>query len=265
MNRASAASIGAFIVATAIVAIANHGLVPNPEAAARERSCKTWGVTEAAVLAKCREGADQERAAIAPFEHAAVDREIAWFNEELSALASGRTRANESDYPSLSLQDASEKVGGSFGWAFGQVDNTTFPALGQPVKLVGVIVSDEPDQDDPQRFERYFTVGAEMQPPPAGQKTADNPEMPLMINLDIESSNRHERQFITDHCRPAWVTPCRATVFGHFNEIVGRRHSSGLGYIGIVADQVNIEPLNWSTARPGWMLSARSLPGGPIR
>jgi hypothetical protein len=82
--------------------------------------------------------------------------------------------------------------------------------------------------------------------------------MPTGINLDIESLNRHERQFIVDHCHPVWATPYRAAVFGHFDEIVGRR-SARLSYVGIVADQVDIEPLMWSTARPDWELPTRSL------
>jgi hypothetical protein len=84
------------------------------------------------------------------------------------------------------------------------------------------------------------------------------PQLPTTINLDIESLNRHERQFIIDHCHPVWATPCRATVLGHVDEIVGRR-SAWVSYVGMVADQVDIEPLNWSTARPDWLLSTRSL------
>jgi hypothetical protein len=79
---------------------------------------------------------------------------------------------------------------------------------------------------------------------------------PSTINLDIESLSRQERQFIIDHRRRLWASepvsgpaavssPCRAIVWGHFDEIVGNR-SGELRYVGIVADQVDIAPLPWS-------------------
>ena len=101
-----------------------------------------------------------------------------------------------------------------------------------------------------------------MLPLPPSEKLDDRAIKELtdrpVVNLDIESLNRHERQFIIDHCHPLWATPCRATVFGHFDEIAGRR-SAELKYVGIVADQVDIEPLTWNTARPDWDVSTRSL------
>jgi hypothetical protein len=111
---------------------------------------------------------------------------------------------------------------------------------------------------------RYVTMETEMLPSTAaaGRQSSSEIVMPTTVNLDIESLNRYERQFIVDHCQPLWATPCRATVFGHFDEIVGRR-SEALSYVGIVADQVDITPLTWSTARPGWMLSSRALMAGP--
>jgi hypothetical protein len=262
MKRAAAASIGAFIIAAAVVAIANR---PDPKATERERSCKAWGITDKAVLAGCRESPEQERAAIEPFKRSAAEREIAWFNQDLSALGSGKTRAS-GDYPRWSIEDAFEAAGGMLGLVIGPPDGTTFPAKGRPAKVVGVIVTHEPDPDDSpdERTSepRYFTLETEMLPRSAtldDQAIKQLAERPV-VNLDIESLNRRERQFIVDHCHPVWATPCRATVLGHLDEIVGRR-SAGVSYIGIVADQVDIEPLTWSTARPDWELSTRSLMG----
>jgi len=112
-----------------------------------------------------------------------------------------------------------------------------------------------------------FSLESEMGWQRAASEKGGNPVMPTTINLDIESLNRHERQFIIDHCCPLWaaepvstlaavISPCRATVWGHFDEIVGRR-AGEIRYVGIVADQVDIAPLTWSAARPG-MLSDRS-------
>src|ERR1700676_4070440 len=236
MKRAAAASIGAFIIAAAVVAIANR---PDPKASERERSCKAWGVTDRAVLARCRESGEQERAATAPLERASAQREIDRFNKDLSALAAGKTKADEADYPSLSIEDASKAVGGILGMIFGPVNSVTFRANGRPAKLVGLIVSHEPDpQDDPRPPDQrawqpsYFTLESEMGWQRAASEKGGNPVMPTTINLDIESLNRHERQFIIEHCRPLWaagpvstlaavISPCRATVWGHFDEIVG--------------------------------------------
>lgn len=271
MNRAAAASIGAFIIAAVVVAIANR---PDPKATEREHSCKAWGVTDKAVLARCRESDEQQRAATAPLEHAAAQREIDRFNKDLSALAAGKTKANEADYPSLSIEDASKAAGGTLGMVSGPVNSMTFPAKGRSAKVVGLIVSHEPDpQDDPDQRTwepRYFTLESETGWQRAATEKGGNPVMPTTINLDIESLNRHERQFIIDRCRPLWaaepvstltavISPCRATVRGHFDEIVGRREGE-IRYVGIVADQADIAPLTSNAARSG-MLSDRSLTG----
>ena len=238
----------------------------DPSAAQRERTCKAWGISGKSVLAKCRESPEQEHAAIEPLERAAVEREIGWFNRDLSALAAGKPRANVNDYPSRSIEDAYKAAGGMLGFIVGPVDGATFPAKGLPAKVIGVITTNEPDSDDSpderQSEPRYFTLESEMLPLPPSEKLDDRAIKELtdrpVVNLDIESLNRHERQFIIDHCHPLWATPCRATVFGHFDEIAGRR-SAELKYVGIVADQVDIEPLTWNTARPDWDVSTRSL------
>jgi hypothetical protein len=239
------------------------GIGPDPKAGERERSCKAWGISDKALLARCRESLEQERAAIEPFKRSAAEREIAWFNQDLSAVASGKTRAN-GNYPNQRIKEVYQAAGGMLGFIIGPVDDATFPAKGLPAKVFGVIVTNEPDPDDSPEERtsepRYFTLETETLPPSAtldDQAIKELAERPV-VNLDIESLNRHERQFIIDHCHHVWTTPCRAAVFGHFDEIVGRR-SAGFTHVGIVADQVDIEPLNWSTARPGWGLSTRSL------
>jgi hypothetical protein len=233
---------------------------PDPKAGERERSCKAWGITDQAVLSKCRVSVDEEHAAIEPFKRAAAEREIDWFNRDLQALRSGKTRADEGSYPSLSIDGAYEAAGGMLGFIIGPLDGTTFPAKGRHAKIVGVIITNEPDQNERPSEPRYFTLETEILPSgvTAAHQGADKVTMSTTINLDIDSLTRYERQFIVDHCHHLWATPCRATIFGHFDEIVGRR-SELVRYVGIVADQVDIEPLNWSTARPDWFLSARSL------
>jgi len=236
------------------------GARPDPKSGERERSCKAWGITDPNVLSKCRASVDEERAAIEPFKRSAAEREIDWFNRDLQALRSGKTRADEGDYPSLSIGAAYEAAGGMLGSPIGPLDGTTFPAKGRPAKIVGVIITNEPDPNEQSWEPRYFTLESEMLQSSAAASHPDELKMPYTINLDIESLNRHERQFIIDHCYRLWATPCHATVFGHFDEIVGRR-SLGLRfrYVGIVADRVDIEPLTWSTARPDGFLSTRSL------
>jgi hypothetical protein len=183
-------------------------------------------------------------------------------------------KTNEADYPSLSIEDASKAAGGIQDMVFGPVNRLTFPAKGRFAKVVGLIVSHEPDpQDEPDQRTwqpRYFTLESEMGWQRVASEKGGNPVMPTTINLDIESLNRHDRQFIIDHCRPLWaaepvsmlasvISPCRGTVWGHFDEIVGRQ-AAEIRYVGIVADQVDIAPLTSSAARPG-MLSNRSLTG----
>jgi hypothetical protein len=118
---------------------------PDPQATQRQKICQSWGITDAEVLANCRQSPEQERAAIEPFKRSAAEREIAWFNQDLSALASGKTHAIESDYPSRSMEEVYQAAGGMLGFIIGPLDGATFPAKGRPAKLFGVIVSQEPD------------------------------------------------------------------------------------------------------------------------
>ena len=254
---------------------------PDPEATQRQQICQSWGITDAEVLAKCRHSREDESAATEPFRRSAVEREIAEFNQDLSALSLWKTHANDTDYPSRSIEEVYEVAGGLLGFIIGPIDSATFPAKGRPAILFGLVVTNEPDPDDSpdgrKSEPRYFTLETEMRPPSAAATHEAANELSrrarrstqmcrncprLQINLDIESLNRHERQFIIDHCHFVSATPCRATVLGHLDEIVGRRDalSRWRTYTGIVADQVDIEPLNWATARPnGLLFSPRSL------
>ena len=226
---------------------------PDPHALQRERSCRFWGITDQSVLARCRSSSELESAAIEPFKRSAIEREIAEFNQDLAVVASGKTHALAvDDYPIGSIDEVAKDAGGILGLVI-STDPAMFPSKGRRVKLSGVIITHEPDPDDSpdERISgpRYFTLDGETHRPDT---------MPETVNLDIESLNRYERQFIVDHCHFLSVTPCRATVLAHIDEIVGRR-SMGFTYIGIVADQIDIEPLDWSRANPEGMPSMRML------
>lgn len=232
---------------------------PNPEAAAirRQEVCqKWWGISDPALLAKCHKSREEMALAL----RAAVARRIVAFNNELSAIASGKTRANKPDYPSRSLTDVEKATGGQVGLIIGiigPINSTTFPAKGQLAKLSGVIVTHEPDPDETDPEPRYFTLETEGVPPDLSdekdiKKFADRPA----VNLDIESLNRYERQFIIDHCQLQTMTPCLAVVLGHIDEIVGRT-VKGVTHVGVVVDEVDISPLELKNPSPAKAPSQR--------
>jgi hypothetical protein len=119
---------------------------PDPQATPRQQICQSWGVTDAEVLAKCRQSREQVSAAIEPFKRSAVERDIAEFNDDLSALASGKTHANDTNYPNRSIEEVEKVVGGMWGLIIGPKGGATIPAKGQPAKLFGVIITHEPDR-----------------------------------------------------------------------------------------------------------------------
>jgi hypothetical protein len=248
--------IGVFV----LVGLATWFLAkPDPRATQQQQICQSWGITDAEVLAKCRQGREQVSAAIEPFKRSAVEREIAEFNQDLSALTSGKTHANDTNYPSRSIEEVEKVAGGMLGFIVGPKDGVTIPAKGQRIKLFGVIVTNEPDPEDgPGERTRYFTLETETPSPSAAVAHQSAVSMPATVNLDIESLNRYERQFITDHCHSLSVTPCRATVLGHIDAIVGRS-SAWQTYLGVVADQVDIVPLDGSSAFREGFLSTRTL------
>ncbi len=235
---------------------------PDPQATQRQQICQSWGITDAEVLVKCRQSREQVSAAIEPFKRSAVEREIVEFNQDLSALASGKTHANDTNYPSRSIEEVEKVAGGMLGFIIRPKTDATIPAKDEPAKLFGIIVAHEPDPDDyPDERTwkpRYFTLETETPPSSAtvAHQSGKEVSMPTMVNLDIESLNRYERQFIVDHCYSLSVTPCRATVLGHIDEIVGRS-SAWATYLGVVADQVDIVPLDSSTAFLEGFLSTR--------
>ncbi len=234
----------------ALVALGTWFLTtPDPKATEREAACRTWGIVDAATLAACRESPDKQAAAVAPLKLAALDREIDAFNQDLTALARrGTTRVDETAYVPISIREAAELSRGGMLSFVSQAEADNLPANGRRVNLTGVIDMHTPEPGD--GGERYFTLD--------GEARAKG-ELPDSVNLDIESLNRHERQFILDDCGDLFsTTPCRATVLGHVGEIVGRR-SFAFTHTGIVADAVKIEPLNRSTARPDGMPSPRAL------
>jgi hypothetical protein len=187
-----------------------------------------------------------------------IERETAEFNRGLSALVEARTVAKDTDYPSATIAEVAKLIGLSLSGMMLKQQDTPIPGKGRPFKLSGVIVSNEPDPDEKQSEPRYFTLEKE----DSTLTIPDGPDEAIKfmsehsINLDIESLNRYERQFIIDHCNflisvtkrvpPTYTSilghGCRATVLGHIDEIPGRS-SAYFGYVGLIADQVDIEPL----------------------
>jgi hypothetical protein len=248
---------------------------PDPAVLSREDACKSWGITDSQVLATCRESAEQKDAAIESILRPKIEMEVAEFNQGLSRLASGRTVAKDADYPSARIEDVAKITGGEMGFK-SREELKSFAAKGRRFKLTGVIVSHETDLDDPpderQTEPRYFTLVTETPPPEspprdieAEAKALANWSMTSAVNLDIESLNRFERQFIVDHCKFLFSVAlqaqrtfdsvaghgCRATVLGHVDEIVGRSltwGTGGISYVGLVAEQIDIQPLNLNTA-----------------
>jgi len=219
---------------------------PDPAAMQRQQVCQAWGITDRGELTKCLQSAELEANIIEPLTRAAIEREITEFNQGLAALTPGKTRTTDADYENRSLEAVARMAGGSLGFIMSN-DATTFQSKGQRVKSNGVIVTNEPDPDNSEP--RYFTLEAE---------THLQDTMPTAVNLDIESLNRYERQFVVDHCYTLSVTPCRATVLGKLDKIVGRG-SADLAYVGIVTDQINIEVLDPKRANPIGMPSDRVL------
>jgi hypothetical protein len=100
-----------------------------------------------------------------------------------------------------------EAAGGILGFIISN-DKAEIPAEGQRVKVSGLIVVHEPDPENAEP--RYFTLEAETYPQDI---------TPTTVNLDFESLNRYERQFIINRCGLS-VTTCRATVLGKIGAIV---------------------------------------------
>jgi hypothetical protein len=250
-SRAAAVRWGIAIVA--LLALAGWYLdQPDSAAVQRQQTCERWGVTDTNLLAKCRQGPDQQNVILQPLMHQFVDQQIKEFNQDLVALEKDKTRTDVRDYSSESIEDVAKVTGGNLLGLIMPNDTTAFRAKGQRVKFSGVIVTHEPDPDNPPIEPRYFTVQSEFHIQNAAPSTAKTDvTMPTIVNLDIESLNRYERQFMIDHCADQITTPCKAAVFGRIDEIVGRR-SGGLRYIGVLADQIDIEALNTDTPNPWW-------------
>jgi hypothetical protein len=209
-----------------------------PEETERQKACEFWGITYPNVLAKCRQSAEQEFAAIAPLKRSAIEREIAEFNRQLSS--SRKTQAKETSYPNWNMEEAAKMTGSLVGFIVGPIDRATFPAKGWSARLVGIVVTHDPDSED--GVPRYFTLEPVM-PQDFSQMGIDDKNirewaMRPTLNLDIESLNRHERQFIIDRCHFQSATPCRATVLGHIDEIVGR----GDGWITYTGSRQELFP-----------------------
>lgn len=232
------------IVATGVGAW--FGSRTNPQVSQRQQNCRAWGIADPQVLSRCRESDELEIATIAPLRRRSVEREIAEFNRELITLNHEKTITAKTDYLRWTVEQVAKSANGDRG--LGMTLDANFPSKGLPIKVVGLVITH-------QYHPRYYTLNAGSTPTPSQKRDA---AMPWSVNLDVESVNPQERQFIIDNCFQLSVTPCRATVLGHLGEIAGRSEGV-IKYVGIIADQIDIQPLTWDTAFPGGIPSARSL------
>jgi hypothetical protein len=201
----------------------------------RESVCKNWGFDDDQSLAKCRQSQAGVDAVIAPKFQRAKLREITNFNQELANSAQHRAATNESDYKSASIGEIAKAVGGAIGFS-GKNDTAL---EGQKFKLVGRILTETPDQSDPDQDRTWEPQSFEIWGPMPKAKSA----MPDIVRLDIESLNRDERKLIQDHCEMVSFARCDAVIFGHVGT-VSEDKDIHLRYRGIIADEVLINPIN---------------------
>jgi hypothetical protein len=236
----------AVIALVGIVSGAWFGSRPNPQAIQRQQNCLSWGIKDPRVLSSCRESDELETAAIAALRRKSVEREISEFNRDLITLDNKKTITRRTDYLGWTLEKVAKSVNGARG--LGMTLDANFPSKGLAIKVVGLVIT---HQYDP----HYYTLDADS--PPATSRNGDEATR-WSVNLDIEALSPIERQFIIENCFERSVTPCRATVLGHLGEIVERSEGT-IKYVGVVADQMDIQPLTWNTAFPSGIPSVRSL------
>ena len=167
------------------------------------------------------------------------------------AFARNHTRANSTDYVRMTVAEAAKATGGLISIMtpeqVAQLHHNS-----QRVELVGQVVSETPDPSDsenPNWKPRSFNLVGE---------TGAADAIPISVKVDIEGLNRKERQFIIDYCYSFSVTPCRATVLGALDEIVGERDPF-FSKAGIVADEVSIKPVDRDMATADGRISEKLL------
>lgn len=214
---------------------------PSGDAKRREQVCKDWGFTDEGSLARCRESQEESDIIIGPKVRQAALKAVSAFDQQLGALTINKTIAKTENYKSANIGDISKTLGGI---APILLTNTHFPLEGARLKLVGRLITNTPDPNDEESAERDNAPAWQPQTYQlwSGFSKAKN-VMPIMIDLDIESLNRDERQFIRTHCEIVSLTQCNAIVWGHVGRI-SENENSGFQYRGIVVEQIDIRPID---------------------
>jgi hypothetical protein len=218
------------IAAAVIIWVANS---PSEESRQRQQNCKSWGITDEIALQRCAKSEQAERVAIAPAEHRYIIRLVATFNRNLSRLASLKTTAPTSLYKNVKFSlvqkicfEAYTHRTGLSRWAS---ENERFV-------LTGFIVTQTPDpRDSPEWQPRTYELW------PGFNWNAKSLVTP--IELDIETLGRDEREFIEHFCNMLPYSRCSATIYGRVGT-VSQQTDTGLALRGIVADQIDIKPLD---------------------
>ncbi len=216
---------------------------PSEEARHREQECRNWGYTDAESLARCRASEREATAVIEPKFRQAAMRAVSTFNKQVAGLATNKTVAQEADYTPASIRDVSKALGGIAAII---LPKGHFPLEGRRFKVLGRIITETPDPSD-----SSGDTDSDNDPPAWQPRTyqlwgpfpkAKN-AMPDTVQLDIESLNRSERQFIQNHCEMVSLTECNAVIWGHAGRI-SEGDNSGIQYRGLVVDQVEIQAID---------------------
>jgi len=214
---------------------------PSQEERQRESVCKNWGYEDEKSLARCRKSQSDVDAVIAPNFRRARLKSIGDFNRELSGWSQNRTTTNEADYAPAELKEIAMAVGGVFGSS--RKNETALE--GQKFKIAGRIVTQTPDQSDHGPFKTWEPQSYELWGPMPKAKNV----MPEIVRLDIESLNRDGRQFIQNHCEIVGFTRCDAVIYGHVGTVTEEKVLH-IRYRGIIADEIQISPLNPNAPAP---------------
>ena len=205
--------------------------------------CKKWGYSDEQSLERCRKSEQHAEEVVSPKVAQAMLRAINSFKKQLGEIRAHKTIAESADYRPASINDIARATGGAFPSISADAN---FPLKGQHFKIIGRIVTNIPSpedkdsgsSDEPQWKPRTYQLVGEM---PKEQKA----EIPI-INLDIESLNRDERQFIQDHCEMLSFTACNAEIFGRVDH-TSQKDGTDLDYRGIVVEQADIQPIDMKT------------------
>lgn len=223
-------AVSLLIFCAAAYFFSNH---KSDEELQRESVCKNWGYDDDHSLAQCRQSQAGVDAVIAPKLKRAKLAAIIHFDDELYKTAQNRTIANEADYRAASIGEIEKAIGGALDFR----SENDAALEGQKFKLVGRIVTETPDQSEPDQ--PWEPQSYELWGPIPSAKDA----IPANVSLDIELLNRDERKIVQENCEMVGVTRCDAVVFGHVGT-VRQDNDLHVRYRGIIADEIVISPMN---------------------